>query len=90
MKGLGLEVVVQLRLEEEDNQCGLIVSVVVAQARQCNEPLKYSPLMYYKSRLFYVDFYRVVLCPDRPFQPAKLEQKSLPGADCRLFHSNNT
>ena len=64
MKGLELGVAVEPGLGKEFKWPGLVISIVLAQARQCNEPSKLSPPMRYQSRLFYVDFYPEVLCPD--------------------------
>ena len=65
MKGLQLGVAVGLGLEEEVKWPRLVILVVVAQARQCNEPSKLSPPMHYQTRLIYMDLYPEVLCPDR-------------------------
>ena len=51
MRGLGLGVAVGLGLEGEVKWPGLVILVVAAQARQCNEPLNLSPPMHYQLRL---------------------------------------
>ena len=63
MRGLELGVAVGLGLEEEVKWFGLVILVVVAQARQCNDPSKLSQTMHYQSQLIYMAFQPEVVCP---------------------------
>ena len=62
MRALELGVVVDLGLEEEVERFGMVILVVVAQARQHNEPSGPSQTIHYQSQLIYMAFQPEVVC----------------------------
>ena len=63
MRELELGVAVAQGLEEEVERSGLVILVVVAQARQRNDPPKLSQTMHYQSQLIYMTLQPEVVCP---------------------------